>query len=95
MPRIASEYENDPKKMPFDFDDVLLSIFPRAVFVMAPQKDSNFDVTGVQQIVNTVEPMYKNAKYSDRFSAVYPDAGHEWPELERTAAYEFIDKQLK
>jgi len=95
MPKIASEYKNDPKKMPFDFDDVLLSIFPRAVFVMAPRNDSNFDVTGVQQIVNAVEPSYKNADYSDRFSAVYPDAGHEWPELERMAAYEFIDKQLK
>ena len=95
MPRIALEYNNDPKKMPFDFDDVLLAIFPRAIFVMAPQNDSNFDVTGVQQIVNAVSPAYRTAQYADRIVATYPDAGHEWPELERNASYDFIDKQMK
>ena len=35
MPRIASEFNNDPKKVPFDFDDVILAIAPRGVFAMS------------------------------------------------------------
>ncbi|MFO0936711.1 MAG: alpha/beta fold hydrolase [Gemmataceae bacterium] len=31
MPRIASDFGNDPRKMPFDFEDVLTAIAPTAV----------------------------------------------------------------
>jgi dienelactone hydrolase len=95
MPRIASEYGNDPKKVPFDFDDVLLAIYPRAVFVMSPLKDTNFEVSGVKDVIAKVEPAYRAARAADRLKAIYPDAGHEWPEEARTEAYEFIDRWLK
>ena len=31
----------------------------------------------------------------DKLKAIYPDAGHDFPEAARKTAYEFIDKQLK
>jgi dienelactone hydrolase len=95
MPKIASEYGNDPKRMPFDFDDVLLSIYPRAIFVMAPQRDANFDVSGVQDVLAKVERSYVQGGIGNRIQAVFPDAGHEWPEKEREAAYRFVDSVLK
>ena len=95
MPRIASEYGNDPKRMPFDFDDVLLAICPRAVFAMAPLKDSNFEVSGVKDVIAKVEPAYKKLGAEAKLKAIYPDAGHEWPEDARKEAYEFVDKWLK
>lgn len=95
MPRIASEYGNDPKRMPFDFDDVLLAICPRAVFAMAPLKDSNFEVSGVKDVIAKVEPAYKKLGAEAKLKAIYPDAGHEWPEEARKEAYEFVDKLLK
>jgi dienelactone hydrolase len=95
MPRIASEYGNDPKKMPFDFTDVLTAIAPRAVFVMAPTRDSNFDVEGVKDVMKVVTPVYEQLKASDKLKAVHPDAGHDWPEDARKEAYEFVDKVLK
>lgn len=95
MPRIASEYGSDPKKVPFDFDDVLLAICPRAVFAMAPLKDNNFEVSGVKDVIAKVEPTYKKLGVPEKLKAVHPDAGHEWPEAERTAAYEFMDRWLK
>lgn len=95
MPRIASEYGNDPKRMPFDFDDVLLAICPRAVFAMAPLKDSNFEVSGVKDVIAKVEPAYKKLGVEAKLKAIYPDAGHEWPEAARKEAYEFADKFLK
>lgn len=95
MPRIASEYGNDPKRMPFDFDDVLLAICPRAVFAMSPLKDSNFEVSGVKDVIAKVEPAYKKLGAESKLKAIYPDAGHEWPEDARKEAYEFVDKWLK
>jgi dienelactone hydrolase len=95
MPRIASEYGNDPKKVPFDFTDVLTAIAPRAVFVMAPTRDSNFDIDGVKDVLQAVTPVYEKLKAADKLKAIHPDAGHEWPEAARTDAYEFVDGVLK
>ena len=95
MPRIAAVYDNDPNKVPFDFDDVLLAICPRAVFAMSPLRDHNFEVSGVDDVIAKVAPVYKELGVAERLKVVHPDAGHEWPEPERMAAYEFIDRWLK
>jgi dienelactone hydrolase len=95
MPRIASEYGNDPKRVPFDFDDVVLAICPRVFFAMSPLKDSNFEVSGVKDVMAKVRPVYEELGAGDKLKAIHPDAGHEWPEEARREAYEFIDRCLK
>lgn len=90
MPRIATEYGKSPARMPFDFDDILAAIAPRAVFVNAPLHDANFDVTGVQQIIEKVKRRFKPG----RLQVVYPDRAHEFPAQVRDEAYHFIDRQL-
>ena len=95
MPRIASAYNSDPKKMPFEFADVLTAIAPRAVFAMAPLKDSNFDVEGVKDVIKAVAPVYAKLGAADKLKAVHPDAGHEWPDAARAEAYQFIDAILR
>ena len=95
MPRIASEYGNDPKKMPFDFADVVISFAPRAFLAVAPDKDNNFEVSGVKDVIAAAGPAYKALGAADKLKAVYPDAGHDFPADARKTAYEFIDKELK
>jgi hypothetical protein len=95
MPRIRDVYDNDPKKMPFDFDDVLLAIYPRAVFAMSPLKDANFEVSGVKDVIAKVKPVYEQNRVGDKLRAIHPDVGHEWPDEARKDAYEFIDRFLK
>jgi dienelactone hydrolase len=95
MPRIASVYGLDPKKVPFDFTDVVTSFAPRAFFAMAPVKDSNFAVQGVRDVIAAAEPAYRRLGAGDKLKAVYPDAGHEWPEAQRAEAYEFMARWLR
>lgn len=95
MPKIASEFDNDPKKVPFDFSDVVTSFAPRAFLAVAPEKDSNFEVSGVRDVIAAAEPTYKALKAADKLKAVYPDAGHDFPADARKVAYEFIDAELK
>ena len=90
MPRIATEYGKSPARMPFDFDDVLAAIAPRAVFVNAPLHDANFDVTGVREIIDQVKRRFRPG----RLQVVYPDREHEFPAAVREEAYRFIDRQL-
>lgn len=95
MPRIASVYQMKPERMPFDFTDVLAAIAPRAVFVSAPVKDDNFEVSGVKDVARIVDPIFRqaSAKVMPRF--VYPDCGHDFPPEVREEAYTWLDSILK
>lgn len=95
MPRIATLYGKDPKKVPFDFTDVVIAIAPRAVLAVAPVRDGNFDVDGVKDVIRVAKPVYERLKAADELQARYPDAGHDFPPDERKAAYEFLNRRLK
>jgi len=93
MPRIRSDFPT-PDRMPFDFDDVLAAIAPRAVYVSAPLRDDNFDVQGVREVVDRAAAVFRRMGASRQLQAVYPDCAHEWPDAERRAACEWMEAQL-
>jgi dienelactone hydrolase len=95
MPRIASEYNRDPAKMPFDFTEILGALAPRAVFVNAPVNDANFEVSGVRDCVAAAKPVYRLLDAADNLEVVYPDVAHDFPEDIRKQAYGFIDRHLR
>jgi dienelactone hydrolase len=94
MPRIASVYEKNPARMPFDFTDVLAALAPRPLFINAPLKDSNFEISGVYDCVNAAKPVYKLLKASDKIVMTNPDAQHDFPPAAREEAYTFLDREL-
>jgi dipeptidyl aminopeptidase/acylaminoacyl peptidase len=89
MPRIATLFDNSPKRMPFDFKDVFSLIAPRPVFINAPIGDSNFEVSGVRDTVTAIRNLF-----GDNLQVVYPDAGHSFPKAAREQAYAFLEKVL-
>jgi len=94
MPRVASVYGKDPKRMPFDFTEVVAALAPRPFFVNAPLHDANFEVSGVRDCIAAARPVYELLGARDDLVAVYPDAGHDFPPEVREAAYRFLDKAL-
>ncbi len=95
MPRIATESGNDPKRLPFDWPDVLVALAPRFVFVNAPLRDENFVVSGVQECIAAAAPTYQRMNASNHLVAVHPDTGHSFPPLVRRTAYAFVDQALR
>ncbi|MEP6539161.1 MAG: alpha/beta fold hydrolase [Bryobacteraceae bacterium] len=87
MPRIAERYGKDPARMPFDFPELLAALAPRALFVNAPLRDSNFDVDGVRECVAAFRGKH--------LEAVYPDAEHDFPPAARNQAYRFLQRYFK
>lgn len=95
MPLIITKYKLSPDRMPFDFHEVIAAIAPRAVFVVAPLHDDNFDITGVRDVLAAARPIYKLLGAPDNLQSVHPDTTHEFPDAERMQAYEFLDHHLK
>ena len=95
MPRIRQVYENNADKIPFDFYEVIAAIAPRGVFSNSPLKDSNFDISGVRKAFAKAGEVFSLLKAGPNLQLVTPDAPHDFPEPERTAAYEWLDGLLK
>jgi len=94
MPKIASVYGNDPARIPFDFSDILSAIAPRAVFINAPLRDSDFSVEGVRDCVRAARAVYATLNAGDNLVVVHPDQGHAFPRKIRKMAYRFLDSHL-
>jgi dienelactone hydrolase len=94
MPLISSKYNSDPEKMPFDFPEIIAAIAPRPIFINAPLHDSNFDVTGVYDCVETALPVYELFGAGENIIMKNPDAPHDFPPAEREEAYQFLDREL-
>jgi dienelactone hydrolase len=95
MPRIASLYGRDPKRMPFDFPELIGALAPRGFFTNSPKWDENFELEGVRLCIAAARPVYELLGAGDRLQAVYPDAEHDFPDAQRHEAYAFLDRVLR
>jgi hypothetical protein len=95
MPRIETVFDKDPKKLPFDFPEVLAAIAPRHLYVHAPLSDSNFKVESARRCVDAAKQVYGLLDVEPNLVAVYPEGKHGFPPDQREAAYQFIDEVLQ
>ena len=94
MPLLRNKYNLQAEKIPFDFDDVIAAIAPRAFFSNSPRNDSNFAVAGVKEGMTKAREIYRCLEVKNKLQVRYPDAGHDFPTQIRLQAYHFIDKEL-
>ena len=95
MPRIATVYGSDPRRMPFDFHEVLAAIAPRPLLVNAPLHDANFAVEGVRKCEAAARVAYTQLNQRDAFTVLYPDAEHDFPEEIRRQTYDWFKSKLR
>jgi dienelactone hydrolase len=94
MPRIADVYGTDPKRVPFDFPELVSALAPRAFFTNSPLHDANFEVEGVKACLEAARPVYRLLGAEGRLEATFPDAEHDFPDAARAAAYAFLEREL-
>jgi dienelactone hydrolase len=92
MPRIPSY--GGWRAMPFDFHEVVGALAPRAFLAVAPLRDSNFDVGGVREVLESAREVYRLLGAEDRLAADFPDEAHDFPAGSREKAHAFLDRWL-
>jgi dienelactone hydrolase len=93
MPKIAS-YKS-AAQIPFDFDDVLVAIAPRPVFVSAPVHDDNFKWQSVDRIVDSARQKAHELQTTAAIELEHPACDHDFPPDVRLRAYEFLEGALR
>jgi len=94
VPRIKERYGLDPARVPFDLPGILALLAPAALFINAPEKDSNFAVVGVRETVDQLTPLYRWLGAPKALAVEYPDCGHDFPDDVREKAWVFLERQL-
>ena len=94
MPLLRDTFQLDPAKIPFDFNEVIAALAPRAFFSNSPLRDSNFNVDGVKKGMEQASKVFQFLKAGNNIVVRYPDCEHDFPEQVRFESYNFIDKIL-
>lgn len=94
MPRMA-DFQGRLDQIPFDFDELLGTIAPRNVLVVAPLHDSNFRSASVDRMTTEARKVFSLHGHPDRLQVVHPDCQHDFPDEMRQQAYQMFDTVLK
>ena len=77
---------------PFDFHEVLATLAPRPVYLVAPADDAYFKVDGVAEIAQATRPVYELFGKPDALQVVHPQTPHGFRPADRQAAFDWLEK---
>lgn len=90
-----AEYRGRLQQIPFDFHELVGSLAPRQVLIVAPLKDSNFRHDSVDRVAAAAREVFKLYGHEDHLRVEHPDCGHDFPNEMRQLGYELFDRVLK
>jgi dienelactone hydrolase len=93
MPRLL-DYAGRLEEIPFDFSELIGALAPRACFISAPLKDSNFRWQSVDRIAMAARAVYALHGKPDQLTIEHPDCDHDFPNAMREKASQLFEWQL-
>lgn len=94
MPKLAN-YAGKLETIPYDFHELIGALAPRACFINAPLKDSNFKWESVDKVVAAARPVYALYRKPGNLLVEHPDCEHDFPDAMRGKAYELLERELR
>lgn len=85
-----------PRQVPFDFDGLMSTIYPRAVMVVQGREDPTWTNENlIPEHLQKIEDAYKRAKIAGQFDLSMFEGGHEFPILEQYDAIRFVRERCQ
>jgi dienelactone hydrolase len=94
MPKLL-DYADKLDQVPFDFGEIIGTIAPRHVLVVAPKKDSNFRWASAGKVVRSAADVYKLYEAERNLGIEHPDCEHVFTPEMREKSYKLMDDVLK
>lgn len=95
MPLIATTFENNIRKLPVDFHELIAAIAPRPFLACYAEKDDDFSAPGVRHVQQQAASVYKLYNSETNLQSFQIDAGHSFPKVSRERAYQFLAEYLQ
>ena len=94
MPKLL-DYAGRLESIPFDFQELIGALAPRACFINAPLGDTNFKWRSVDTIAQAARPVYELFGAPQNLRVEHPDSGHLFPGEMREKAYRLLEEHLR
>lgn len=94
MPKLA-RYKDRLDEIPFDFHEMIGSIAPRHMLMIAPTMDGNFRADSVDRIAKSAAEIFKLHGCPDHLRLLHPECQHDFPPEMRQEAFKMFDAVLK
>ena len=88
------QFLGHPQDVPFDYYELVACLAPRTFFVNAPLRDGNFKHDSVDRIAHAASAIYALHGAEKNLRVEHPDSDHDFPDVQRFAAYDVIAKVL-
>jgi hypothetical protein len=92
MPKLLDYKLED---IPFDFHEIIGTLAPRHVLIVAPIGDTNFRYKSVDAVAKSAGEVFALYGARNNLSVEHPDVGHVFSKEMRDHAYRLIDRVLK
>jgi hypothetical protein len=93
MARLA-DYKGRLEEIPFDFHELIATLAPRHMLIIAPTNDGNFRADSVDRVAKAAAEIYKLQGHPERLRVLHPDCAHDFPPEMREEAYRLFDRVL-
>jgi glucuronyl esterase-like protein len=90
-----ANYKGRLDEIPFDFHEMVASLAPRNMLIVAPTMDGNFKADSVDRIARAAAEIYKLGGHPERLRVLHPDCSHDFPPEMREEGFKLFDAVLK
>lgn len=90
-----ADYKGRLEEIPFDFHEMIATLAPRHMLIVAPVKDGNFKFDSVDRVAKAAADIYKLQGRPENLRVLHPDCGHDFPPEMREEGYKLFDAVLK
>lgn len=93
LPRLGFFVGNE-SRIPYDFDEMIASIAPRPVLVIAPAMDKDANLEHVEAAVTNARSIYSLYNAQDKLNIFVPDDYSKFSPEMQEKAYQWLQAQL-
>jgi hypothetical protein len=94
MPKLAN-FKGRLNEIPFDFHEMIGSLAPRHVLIIAPTMDANFRAESVDRIDKSAKEIFKLHGCPEHLRVLHPKCTHDFPPEMREEGFKLFDAVLK
>lgn len=89
-----ANYKGRLEEIPFDFHELIATLAPRHMLIIAPTMDSNFKSDSVDRVAQAAAAIYKLQSRPDHLRVLHPECAHDFPPEMREVAYRLFEQAL-
>ena len=90
-----ANYKGRLEEIPIDFHELIATLAPRHMLIIAPTMDGNFRADSVDRVAKAATAIYQLPGQPGHLRVLHPECAHDFPEGMREEAYKLFDEVLK